>query len=248
MSSKIVFRRVGEVLILVLAAGFILHFIKGNWLTVTNNIKHADWPLLAVSWIFFLLYFITRTIAWKLILKDLGSDLPLKKAGPIWFWSEFSRYIPGNIWSFLGRVYLAGKEGVPKKITLASLILEIIFLVGGATFFLGVFIALWPYKSDSDFRWFFLAAVPVIAVILSPNLLIKSLNFLLIKFKLTPIEFKITRLGLLKIFLTFFLCWLFYGLASFISMKAFVSTQGISLIWLVSGFVVAWLIGYLSFV
>jgi hypothetical protein len=50
----------------------------------------------------------------------------------IWFLSNLARYVPGNVWSFVGAVELARREGVARRTTLAVMALNQALAVGMA--------------------------------------------------------------------------------------------------------------------
>lgn len=237
-----------EIVVLAVALYFVGHYILLSWTTVKSSLNHINWGLLFIAWLFFLVYFLMRSIAWRLVLKILGINIGIIEATRVWFLSEFSRYIPGNIWSVLGRVHLSKEHGIAPAVTLASMLIEIIFLVGTALVFLTIFVMLWPYSYASSFRWLFIFAVPLIVILLSPNLVTKTINWVLIKMKKTIISFQFNRLQLFIVFITFATSWAAYGVASLVVMNSITPVGSISIFWLISSFVVAWLVGYLSFI
>ena len=50
----------------------------------------------------------------------------------IWFLSNLARYVPGNVWSYVGAVELARREGVARRTTLAVMALTQVLSVGVA--------------------------------------------------------------------------------------------------------------------
>jgi hypothetical protein len=50
----------------------------------------------------------------------------------IWFVANLARYVPGNVWSFVGAVELARREGAPRRTTLAVMALTQVLSVGVA--------------------------------------------------------------------------------------------------------------------
>ena len=48
----------------------------------------------------------------------------------IWFLSNLARYVPGNVWSYVGAVELARREGVARRTTLAVMALTQVLSVG----------------------------------------------------------------------------------------------------------------------
>lgn len=61
-----------------------------------------------------------------------GQSLTLKDSAFLWAFSEFKRYIPGNIWSFVGRSVSFSKKGIPGKTIAKALIIELQIVLTGA--------------------------------------------------------------------------------------------------------------------
>lgn len=78
---------------------------------------------------FFILYYLFRSIVWFLILKEKGHHLPFYEVMYLWELSEMKRFVPGNIWSFLGRTLLFSKMNVEKKTVWFSMFYEMQFLL-----------------------------------------------------------------------------------------------------------------------
>lgn len=66
-------------------------------------------------------------------MKNSGHDVTFKHSCYMWAISELKRYVPGNVWSFLGRTILFSEKGVSKKDIGKSLIIEAeLFVLGAA--------------------------------------------------------------------------------------------------------------------
>jgi glycosyltransferase 2 family protein len=55
---------------------------------------------------------------WGVALRR-AAGTPVRAGARIWFLSNLARYVPGNVWSFVGAVELARREGVARPVTLA---------------------------------------------------------------------------------------------------------------------------------
>lgn len=241
-------KTIAEVGVILLAIFFIGRFIWSGWAELVIHIKYARWSYVFLGIVLFLVYFVLRAYGWRLIMLSLGAKLSQAKASYIWFLSEFSRYIPGNIWSFAGRIYLSSKENVPKRISSLSLILEIFYLVGSSVVLGVLFFLVGPKDILHIPIWILIFIVPTILVIINPKILGKLINFLLRIIKKEPMEFNLSFFRSIMIFLLYTAAWLAYGFASYFTASAFVDLSNISVIWLVCGFVLSWAIGYLSFI
>jgi hypothetical protein len=68
---------------------------------------------------------------WGLALRR-AAGTRLMVGARIWFLSNLARYVPGNIWSYVGAVELARRDGVARRTTLAVMALTQVLSVGVA--------------------------------------------------------------------------------------------------------------------
>lgn len=88
------------------------------------SIETINIPLFLYSVLCFLSYFFIRSYVWKKILEEFGYSFSIKETSFLWSTAELKRYIPGNIWSFLGRSFLFSQRGVDNKTIIKSLFIE----------------------------------------------------------------------------------------------------------------------------
>jgi uncharacterized membrane protein YbhN (UPF0104 family) len=61
-----------------------------------------------------------------------AAGTPVRAGARIWFLSNLARYVPGNVWSFVGAAELARREGVARPVTLAVMAYTQVLSVGVA--------------------------------------------------------------------------------------------------------------------
>lgn len=108
----------------VVAIIFIFKIIAPQSKMLFENLKNSNFFILSIGILCFVLYFFIRSYIWNRILYSKGYNLKLKQSSFLWGISEIKRYIPGNIWSFLGRAHLFSKEKVSKKDMFSSFFIE----------------------------------------------------------------------------------------------------------------------------
>lgn len=241
-------RRTVEYVILGCAAVIITKLLLQEGSSLLSHITSVNWLFLGASLLCFEGYFLLRAVSWQQVLFGLGASIPFKQALTIWFISEFSRYVPGNVWSVLSRTYAMEKAGVAKRITLASMALEALLLVGSAGLFAIIFIILLPFPDTHNLRWLAIMALPLLVPLLIPSLLEKIANRLLHLLKRTPVTFPITSGRIVLCCFLHILAWGLYGLGSYLVLIALSWHPAASPFWLISSFVLAWLAGYVSFI
>ncbi len=116
-----------------LAIIFLIKFAFPKLPIVLKKIYAINYWYLIFSITLFLCYFLLRSYLWKKILEFKGHRVSFWKTAYLWGFSEFKRYVPGNVWSFLSRVSLFSDVGVDKKIAGLALLDEIQLIVVSCT-------------------------------------------------------------------------------------------------------------------
>jgi len=149
-------------------------------------------------------------LAWRALLADLGSRLPVPVAARITFLAQLGKYVPGGIWSFAAYVELGHDYQVPRRRGAASVIVA--FAVAVAVGLLIAVVALTP-ASPAIVRKYaaVIAVAPVIAVCLAPPILHRILNGALRLFRQEPLEQRLSWRGLGHVLAWSVLGWLLYG-------------------------------------
>ncbi len=115
-----------------------LYFIFKTFLPkfdqIKNNIQSINIGLLVFGIGCFLLYYFIRSIVWNRLLHVMGYSLPYSTVAFLWASSEFKRYIPGNIWSFVGRSVVFTQRGISKKDIGKAMVFEQEFILLGCIF------------------------------------------------------------------------------------------------------------------
>ena len=112
---------------------FIFKIILTQLPTLTINLHTLHFFLLGYGIVCFILFYFLRSYIWYRILKNNNYLLSFKESSYLWALSELKRYIPGSVWSFLGRTILFEQKGVAKKDIAKGLIFEGELFVIGCT-------------------------------------------------------------------------------------------------------------------
>jgi uncharacterized membrane protein YbhN (UPF0104 family) len=134
-------------------------------------------------------------LAWRRLLTDLGSKLPVPVAARVTFIAQMGKYVPGAIWSVAAHIELGYEYDVPRRRGAASVMIWIAGLIA-----VGLLIAAacLPLSHPAIARRYllFLAAIPVIAICLAPPVLHRLLNFALKIIRREGLEQQVTWRGL----------------------------------------------------
>ncbi len=253
-SSRAIIWRVAQVVLI----GVIIFFMGRQIVTNWSEISSFRWQLNAVYLGFSVILVVAAlfvfSTTWKLIIKSLGSEIPVLKAFKIAFLANLGRYIPGKIWQVFGIIYMAKKEGVSEEESVASFGLTQIFAIPS-----GLLVGLLGY-------WLFhggdqtithkpvitggmaLAAVGIAAVSLMivffPRPIERLANLILTKMRRRPIKLHMHKSLAAAIYAGYFLAWSLYGVAFWVFLRG-VSPVDSPVIAVVGIFNIAYQIGYL---
>lgn len=114
-----------------LALFFVGKILYDQLPSVTPNLQTINPYLITFGIFSFLVFYFLRSYLWYRIIKAFGHSITFKDSSYMWSISELKRYIPGNIWSFLGRAVLFTDKGVTKKEIGRGLVYEAeLFVIG----------------------------------------------------------------------------------------------------------------------
>jgi uncharacterized membrane protein len=116
----------------ILALFFLFKLIAPQAPQFLSHLDKISYQLLTYGTISFLIYYFLRGYIWKRVIKHEGYDISYKDTNFIWAASELKRYIPGNIWSFVGRAMHLSEKGMTKKDIARCTLFEIQFLIIGS--------------------------------------------------------------------------------------------------------------------
>jgi hypothetical protein len=150
-------------------------------------------------------------LAWRALLADLGSPLPVATTTRITFVSQLVKYVPGAIWSFAAHVELGYDYYVPRRRGAASVIIG---LAVGVAVGLAIAAVALPLSSAAAARHYVwaLAALPLILVCLCPPVLGWLTDRGLRVLRLPPLDRRVTWRGLAVAAGWTALGWLLLGL------------------------------------
>jgi uncharacterized membrane protein YbhN (UPF0104 family) len=117
--------------VVAVVAGFFVATLAARW----NDVISLKWRLepglfAAATALLALSYGLVAGL-WGLALRR-AAGTRLSTGARIWFLSNLARYVPGNVWSYVGAVELARREGVARRTTLAVMALTQLLSVGVA--------------------------------------------------------------------------------------------------------------------
>jgi uncharacterized membrane protein YbhN (UPF0104 family) len=122
-----------------LHAGIAIVLVLGVGLAAVaavGDFPNVDWRFRPVALLFaiiaFTVYLFGTAEIWRRLLRALGPDLTPLRASSIWFASGLGRYVPTALLLPMLRMAMAEREGVPKRITLATVAYELALFFTGS--------------------------------------------------------------------------------------------------------------------
>ncbi|MFT3864737.1 MAG: lysylphosphatidylglycerol synthase transmembrane domain-containing protein [Solirubrobacterales bacterium] len=155
--------------IAVLVFGFLVLTVVNDWSDIKSNGVHFHglWLIPAIA--IFPLYFVLAAYGWDLTLRSLGHRIGFGRAQVAWGQPLLARYVPGSVLYVLGRVLLSERAGVPRRISVASIVYEQAISATSAIVVAAYFIIKHPELQGVPERWAVLLLIPAAIVVLSPQ-------------------------------------------------------------------------------
>lgn len=246
--SKSILKKIGVSLLIIAIFFFMGKVLYQNWSQVPFEKLEFNFIFLILSFVFLFFCFPLGSFIWKLILQSMGESITLKKCMGIIAVSQFGKYIPGKVWVFLGRMYLAKRKGISERKTVTSMLLQTgLLVISAAIMFLVSFGFCKGTVLPNKIYWA-LFLIPVGLIVLYPPIFTNIINFFLKRLKREIIEIKIGYIEILGLLILYCFVWLFQGIGFYFLIKSFYPVEFAIFLPLIGTYIIAWLIGFLSFI
>jgi hypothetical protein len=149
--------------------GFLVLTVISDWSDIKSEGVHFQVLWLIPALIILPLYFVLSAFGWDLTLRSLGYRIGFGRAQVAWGQPLLARYVPGSILYVLGRVLLSERAGVPRRISVASIVYEQAISATSAVVVAAYFVIKHPELQGDPIRWAVLLLIPLPIVILSPQ-------------------------------------------------------------------------------
>jgi uncharacterized membrane protein YbhN (UPF0104 family) len=253
-------RAAGQWLVAALVLFFLGRLLARHWAELQTTDWQVDVPLLLGAYGLLALAWLALVANWRWLLGRLGARLDLPAAWRIWFLSNIVRYVPGNIWQYLGMVYLGAQAGVARTTTLASiLIYQAASVVAGLVAAGGVYLlagrpdllaGLVPGASGQVPWSLSLAglalALALAALVCYPPLINAALRWVFRLLGREPLQISLTAGDLAQFFLQRLGIWLLQGAAFALFVQSLVPLTWPDAPVVGAAFVLSWVVGFVS--
>lgn len=187
---KISIKKIVTYLFILVVAFFFARYVIGNYQEIKNFEINFSFEWLIVSLILWVTSYAGFALIWREILVTLDKNVTVSKLEALHFYNltEFSKYIPGGIWSVLSRAYYGEHLNTSRRNVLAASAIDAILTVAVILIIGGIFLAL--YFGGNHFYLIITAFLVGLAgmVVLHPKIFYRLANFTLKKLKREPLE------------------------------------------------------------
>ena len=249
LTDKINLRNVITCLVITLILFYLIRVIYENWLELSTFDYQFKYHFLFCSFLFLFVFFFLRVYCWKLILAKMNIMFSMRKSVKVSFLSMMGRYLPGKVWMIMGKVYMSGKEGVPRKEAFASVVMEIILEIVASIFFFFFFLFSVLEQPLLSMKLIYSLAVIMIVglIVLHPKVFYGVLNTFLYRWKGEKIEKCMSYWDIIQLFALYNFIVLMQGTAFYLFVNSICYVPLNNLLGLTGSLAVAGVLGTLSF-
>ena len=224
---------------------FLVAYLAHSW----DSIKAFDWELdagwLALSGVFFLAYYFAQAGFWWLLLRGCGAPSPFWPAASVWGKSILARYVPGNVFMFVGRAWMSHSHGLSIKRVSAAMVYEQALGVCGALLAVAVLFPFWEYHPGATALS--LLAIPVLVALMHPRIFAPLAGWALRLLRREPLEVTIAFGGVLGMLVLFTLDWLVAGTGAWMLARSVTGLGVDSLPLVIVAYALAYVAGMIAF-
>ena len=179
--------------------GFLVLTVIDQWSEIQSEGVHFHVGWLIPAIVILPLFYFLSALGWDFTLRFLGHPIGVGRAQVAWGQPMLARYVPGSVLYVLGRVLLSERAGVPRRITIASIVYEQAISATSAIVIAAYFILNHPDLQGQPLRWAVLLLIPAAIVLLHPRVFGPLANKALKAFGREPLPAVISLRGVLSL-------------------------------------------------
>ncbi len=199
----------------VLIFGFLVLTVAQQWGELQDKGVRFDLIWLLPAFGVLMVFYALSALGWDLLLRWLGVRLSPVRAQVAWGQPMLARYVPGSVLYVLARLVLSERAGVPRRLTLASIVYEQALGAAAAVGISSYFIIDHPDLQGHAWRWAVLIVVPAAILLLHPRVFGPLANRLLAAFGRDPLPATIPLRGILVMLAYYAFTWAVAGVGIF---------------------------------
>jgi uncharacterized membrane protein YbhN (UPF0104 family) len=238
--------RIAQVLAIAIVAYFIVSYLVHSW----SKVRAYQWsfrPLpLVLSLLAFLLFYLLQGGAWWLLLRGFRLRSSLPTASATWGKSILARYVPGNVFMFLGRAWMSRRQGLDLARVSAAMVYEQALGLSSALVTVALLYPFWRHHGRIA-AWS-LVAVPFLVALMHPRVFTPLAARLLRVLKREPLGAALPFAATLGLLCYFVVSWLVAGAAAWLLAASVTAVGARELPVIVAGYAFAYVVGMAAFI
>jgi uncharacterized membrane protein YbhN (UPF0104 family) len=183
-------------------------------------------------------------LAWRALLADLGSPLPLPVATRVMFVGQLGKYVPGAVWAVAAQVELARDYQIPRRRSATASVVAMALTLVVGMIAAGVTLPLTSADAARHY-WWVLALTPLAVACLWPPVIKYVLDRALKLARRAPLEKAVSFRGMAKALGWTVLGWLLFGVHAWLLISEFAGRDGRTFTLALGGYALAWAVGFL---
>jgi uncharacterized membrane protein YbhN (UPF0104 family) len=234
--------------LLILIFGFLALFLVTQWSKLPNYHWHFRPAWLVAAFAAVLVFYTSQPELWRLILRALGERGDPLQLRAAWAKSLLARYVPTSALMVVGRVVMAERAGITKRVCLASIVYELgigfcAAVIGGAYFAITL-----PALRHTPARFAILAVIPIVLVGLHPRVFKPLADWALGKLGREPLPRALPYRVILLLLPAYLIAWLLIGAGLFMFALALHDLPASKLPYVAAAYPVAFCVSVLTFI
>jgi len=193
--------------IAILVFGFLVLTVIDQWAEIKDKGVHFHVLWLIPAFVILPIFYSLNAVGWDLILRFLGYRLGAGRAQVAWGQPLLARYVPGSVLYVLGRVLLSERAGVPRRLTIASIVYEQALQATSAIVVAAYFLISHPDLQGQPERWAILLLIPLLIALLHPRVFGPLANRVLRAFGREPLPEVMSLRGVIAVMAFYTLNW-----------------------------------------
>jgi hypothetical protein len=245
VSRHLVWRLVQAAFVLVVAV-FIVVRLADTWDTISAYPWELHLGPLAASVVLFLVFYWLNGVAWWLLVRGFRQPAGLHDSVALWGQSILARYVPGNVFMFVGRALLAQRRGLSLAPITAAMVYEQALGFAAA---LMTATALFPFVDEEPAEALWGAVgIPLILVAVHPRVFSPLADRLLRAMRRPPLEVVLRYRTVLAMLAFYVGSWLVVGAAAYAFAAGVAGAGREALAAVTAGYALGFVAGMVAFV
>ena len=225
---------------------FLTAYLIRSWGTISSY----EWTLepgwLALSAAAFLAFYLAQAVAWWLLLRGCGAPGPFWPAASVWARSILVRYVPGNVFMFVGRAMMSHTQGLPVDRVTAAMVYEQALGVCSALLTVALFFPFWEYHPG--LTALSLVLIPALVALMHPRVFGPISRRVLRLLRRPPLDATVPFGAVLALLAYFVASWLVAGAGAWLLARALTGLGADSLPLVIVAYAFAYVVGMAAFV